>query len=38
MQANPALSKIIDEDRIGFVKEHGSKKRPVKKRPVNLKR
>lgn len=26
------LSKILDEDRIGFIEEHGSRDRPVKKR------
>jgi len=26
------LSKILDEDRIGFVDEHGSRDRPAKKR------
>jgi hypothetical protein len=29
--SNP-LSKILNEPRLGFVKEHGSKKRPVKRR------
>lgn len=28
----PWLAKILDEDRIGFVAEHGSKQRPAKKR------
>lgn len=31
MTADP-LSKILDEDRIGFVAEHGSRDRPLKKR------
>jgi hypothetical protein len=30
MAANPALSKIIDEPRIGYVDEHGSRDRPAK--------